>query len=442
MPDETQLPIDTNPSPVTTLATPINPVPKKPNKLTWIILLIVLILSIGVGSYLLLANWANEKQDTTNNSATPSPHVAETTLKKLTLPTDDRKAIVKKDTINWLKPTATASLNLQSCPKDGPENSNTGLDCSEQDFKVGEVKDGKYAGGEVLIAKVRLINGKYPQVEYFRFIKTKASLVLLGLYSEKVDYFDFDKTKYTIDSTYEIPELDLPDYLFGSKPNQVLKKADKNSITNFFDISMVKKVFTDKIVGDVYTSKDETVYNRSGEILLPKGFDVEAKAEKLRLDGFYVPKPDGTFEVYTIYPAFVDDLKNIEGESVFIPQIKWNNGKINDSSYRFDKISGCETSNNDKASAHWYAQVEREKKLTDLQEVGKTSTGENIYSFKSDADWKPLVEILNLNTNGDESVEAFKSSFPVFFWVDPFNRLIRFENTSYFYLIQCDFYLI
>lgn len=404
-----------------------------------IIVIIIVIILLAVAGLYLYGKYLhdNQRSSSQSNQSSSNPKSQSAALEP---PLDDRKPIVKTDAIAWIAPpTIIQSLKLCNTEVNKPPNSQYGglTDCSAVYYKVADIESGQYNGGQIILVKFKQTDPGGFTIQYFRFILQNNKLILLGKYSGDPKSVEFDTSRFATDSTYTIPEMDLPDYLYGPGKNQVLVKAQTESgLTNFFDQNMVKKVFTDRIVGDVFTTKDELAYKApitlSESSKAPVGFDPENKPDKLRMDGFYVPKPDGTFKIYKIFINFLEN--NDSTFNSYKPQIAWSSGKINSNTYGIFPSAGC----GNLPQAHWYAAVERDKKLSDLIVVGQTVTDDNVYSYKSDADWQNLYKDNYLILGHPMTLEEFKSTNPVFFLLDPFGRLIRFEEVSVLPLPQCD----
>ncbi len=309
--------------------------------------------------------------------------------------------------INWISPTEIASLKIFE--KDYREK-------AAKYYKVGEFKDKDNKEKEIILVSAPVeAPSFYP--DFYRFVRERETgkMTLLEKYSSGLYKNDgLDRRKFEIDKTYTIPELDFPEYLEGPKPRQILR-IDKG-INEFFSQKGLKKVFTDKKWGDVYTTDDSS----------PAFKDI--KDSTFSRYGFYIEAPDGTVKVYYLKVDFV-------GENG-VPEITWNDGTKNTARYSFTKMNGCGSEN------YIYVVSGGDIDITrDLKPAGKNSKEDVIYELK-DVNHQLLKNIYNNEywvPKGKRKMpyEKFVKERPVFFWVDPFGRLIRFENNNFVPLSEC-----
>ena len=152
-------------------------------------------------------------------------------------------------------------------------------------------------------------------------------------------------------------------------------------------------------------------------------------------NGFYLKLADGTYISYRMEPLFM------KGEET-IPEITWVDGKQNSYDYIYSDIGGCGARNI--AAVMTPEQVNPEK---DLVQSGKTVDGQKVYELKDKqhALYKELYVNYSASfpyTPGNAGLkplayEAFVAAHPVFFWTDPFGRLIKFQRMSVLPAVEC-----
>jgi len=273
-------------------------------------------------------------------------------------------------------------------------------------YKVGTFV-GVYNGGDLILASA-LSDGPVSYPNYYRFASFEGKYILLTKYSED-DGSGLAAPDFSIDSSYSIPGLEFPKTISGSQPRQILKI--QSGVNVFFDPANLKKVFTDKVLGDVYTT--------SG---YPK-----APASIFNRHGFYVKAPDGTVGIYALEPDFLAEN--------YAPQITWNDGSRNEDDYSWTESSGCGSSN--------YASVISSEEINigrDLKIAGKNSKGDLVYELddKNHALLKNFYENGYSVYNGRKiSYAEFTAAHPIFFWVDPFGRLIKFQGKQFQPAAEC-----
>ncbi|PIV50712.1 hypothetical protein COZ73_02890 [Candidatus Falkowbacteria bacterium CG_4_8_14_3_um_filter_36_11] len=276
-------------------------------------------------------------------------------------------------------------------------------------YKVGKIIDGQYQDGEIILISAPY-DGPAFYPAFYRFVKQENNLVLLKKYSD--DLYDSDgliRSKFTINEAYTIPSLELPKFFNGSQPGQVLD-ADVG-VNAFFSLNNLKKFFTDKDLGDIYATAN-----------YPSIF-----SDIFERHGFYAQAPDGTARVYSLRVDFVGKDN--------IPAITWSDGTQNKNEYIFTDVTGC-------GSANYASVISKEavNPANDLKAAGKNSNGDAIYEFK-DINHYLLKDYYDNKYQVFEgqkvSYEEFLTNHPLFFWIDPFDRLIKFQNNKFIPAVEC-----
>lgn len=278
-------------------------------------------------------------------------------------------------------------------------------------YKVGEFTGGYPKKGDVILVSA-WYEGPAFYPGFYRFVKDEETgeIILLEKYSDELYQEDgLDRERFSIDKTYTIPSLEFPDTLSGSELRQILK-LDKG-VNEFFKLQGLKKVFADKNLGDVYTTDG-----------YPLSF-----SNIFSRHGFYIKAPDGTVVIYSLEIDFI-------GEDM-VPEITWDDGTKNTDEYVSTDLTGCGSSN--------YISVISKEDVDwskDLKPAGMNSKGDIIYELKDQN--HPLIKDFYENEyitiEGEKlSYEEFLAGRPLFFWVDPFERLIKFQSNKFLPPVEC-----
>ncbi len=159
-----------------------------------------------------------------------------------------------------------------------------------------------------------------------------------------------------------------------------------------------KKVFVIAKWGDVY----EDVQNGSHKIIAP----------------------DGTVAIYVV------DVPFITSENV--AKVTWNDGDHTSHSFTSYQDSGC--------SGYGTVAVERNLSETDLVEIGKASSGDEVYGLK-DINHELLKRAYESSFYPSEgkniSYDEYVKSKPLVFWKDPLGRWIRLKNLKFKPPVEC-----
>lgn len=314
---------------------------------------------------------------------------------------------VVESNIAWSFPEPVKGINLLDSklwPSAG-NDSNFDPVKNTKYYRVGTVKSGQYQGGELLLVSVPF-DGPGAYTPFFHFIKNGENFILLNKYSpQSIEGSAMDKTKFTVDEAYDIPELNFPKTI--SLANG--KKLDAvDYVDSFFSTDNLRRVFVDPKLGDVYTT------------VVPDRYK-----DLFGRNGFYIKAPDGTTRAYALIPDFIVDGK--------VPAITWLDGSKNETYYTYSDKTGCGSSN--------YASVSTASP-SELKVTGKTLAGDDVFEF-IDSNKSSLLKDLYDNkyqVYGETqkvSFREFVADHPVFFWRDVFGRLIKFENSKYGPTAEC-----
>lgn len=364
--------------------TPSEPTPtKSPNKRLWILVGALVLLIVGAAA---AALWRRQQPPPEpNNNGEQNNHTDE----------DDQPQPAVKGEIIWETPKQISSLKLLK-----PTGYIPDPEGDAEYYEVGTVKEGKYQGGKVIILRAPC-DGPCGPVGY-RLISLPNKIIFLKKYSgELYDGSAVDETRVEIDKDYQIPELELPETIRGPKDRQVLTQTRYPAFSGsilFFDASGLESVFDNQAVGKVYENPEN--------------------------GGYYVKVPDGTLVIYELTADFV--------EKDNVPQIIWSGNIKNTQEYIYTDVGGCGSRN--------YISIVSLNISQDLKQTGTNSKGDPIYEFK-DPNHQMLKDQYEnrYNPYNEPKVnyDEFVKTRPMFFWADPFGRLIKFENNKFIPQAEC-----
>ncbi len=292
--------------------------------------------------------------------------------------------------------------------------------------QVGVVADGPYAGSRVVIVHMDVACSMGGDSVYHFLLPVSGKPVMLAKHSP--DYrgagtddpvcSDFDGRKFIVDTTAEAPELMLPVALtYAGARFRLTQSSNWDSVgpqigTQPLDMTHKKLAFIDPTVGKVWTDAHDGAPNIFAQ------------------DGFYVAAADGTIRTYVLDIPFYD-------EHTHIADAKWTDGTPIGEEYWAYDVGGCGAQND--------ASVMVGTKKADLSPVGVTAQGDAIYQFKNPADphLKELYDkqYVPWHQNGEGaavlSFEAFVKAKPIFLWIDPIGRVLKFQKASFLPAAEC-----
>ena len=307
--------------------------------------------------------------------------------------------------IKWNTPKKTEGLDVFKL-KPG-----VSLD-SPNYYLVGEFVTGRFAGGELYL----VFAGCEGLCEYQRYylVKRGQEYYFLEKDSSALDTYTYNVPSVHFQQIvdYQIADLNLPEFIDGPKPGTRLKLISKRAFAPilFFNaesmrpnVKNLEQFYRSPVVGVVYKEKTS------------------------ELNGYYVVRADGTRAEYTVEIPFIGKDN--------VPLVTWSDGARVKTEYSYQTIGGC-------GGTNFVALAADTDSISKLQVAGRTFDGDDVYVYK-DANEPYLVKIYNEDYKvgrqpGDIiSYSAFVKSYPVFFWRDPFGRLIRFTNRSFIPLAEC-----
>ena len=378
-----------------------------------LVIVVILLLAVGaVAGYLMIKINSSPAIDSSDlnfqQNVQPTSTANQVTT---TATTTEATTTAEASEVIWNIPQQIASLKLFKDVSTNP-GLTAGFNPEKEAkyYKVGVINSGKYQGGEIILATAPF-DGPAIYPGFYRFIKQGDSITYLKNNSDEISAESgFNTSKYTVDDSYNLVQLNFPKTISGPQPRENLE-IDQY-VNAFFSLNKLKKAFTDPKLGDVYTTAGyNTIY-----------------VDLFERNGFYIQAPDGTVRVYSLKPDIIPTNNNA-------PQITWSDGKVNATDYSYTDKTGCGSGN--------YASVMAEGvvSINDLKVAGKTSAGDDVYEFK-DSNSALLKDMYNnkyqvLDGKKKISYTAFIATHPMFFWKDGFGRLIKFESSSYAPLAEC-----
>lgn len=308
--------------------------------------------------------------------------------------------------VDWTAPTKIDSLHV--CISGDPN----GYDREGQAvyYSNGTVASGEYKGDQLILV-TSYPEGPAFQPDMHRFIKHGDSLILIEASSASHYEGDgLDTSKFTVNTDLALEGLSYPNKITG---NEARQSFTLNEWTHpLFDASKVTRMFTHPTYGDVYTTK---------------GYPTPSSEDDFSTYGFFIKRPDGFTQVYSLDIDFINDQ--------LIPQITWTGGTKNETMYSYTIRTGCGSGS--------YADVIDPASLSkdaDLKQTGTNSFGDPIYELKN-TNHQMLKDLYENEYYAYEQekvgYDVFVTQHPMFFWYDSFDRLIRFKSSAFLPQAEC-----
>lgn len=243
---------------------------------------------------------------------------------------------------------------------------------------------------------------------YFFFIKNNNGLTYvsrvtppLPLSTGTVVDWGLSATAFREDTSVNLPDLVFPVSVQGANAKQTAKQE---AVIDFVDNQLPTELtaaFTDAVFGQVFTSSyTNAFYLKRGPLM-----------------GVYAFKPDF-----------------IGAPGTKATDIVWSDGKANTDEFTYQTIGGCGSAN--------YARVisaDQVNTTTDLVAVGKTGSGDTIFTLKDTNHTllKGVFETTSVPGALKQTYKEFLKQHPLVFWIDPFGRLIALQNNKFVPMAEC-----
>ena len=339
-------------------------------------------------------------------------------------------------------------------------------------FEIGKITGGDFQGDEIYLVNLTYgFGGKGPgsgKPNRLRFIRSGEKLVFIPSISviKFLDSFRNDEFfkllsengwSVETDDSIGIEIFEYPQTLVYQQSDLVYRGEENGTP----DLDILVKAFDDPIFGDVYMTKPELSPQKTfytDEDIPPyktsggwgDGILSCVNEECFYTNAFFVFRPDGTYLKYAYIPEIFDAeeksdwrYRGLEGSL-----IELNDGHKLRDNYNFYTRMGCSDNEADYISVvsprvlskdqliqagkiidtqdPIYILPNEHQLLKDFYQDYKQNRGEWYYMT---GEALPDLEI---------SLEDFVASTPLFFWEDPFSRLIRFTNRSFVIPFMCE----
>lgn len=408
----------------------------------------------------------SEQLSRTENSETPFLDVTPQNIDQNTRPvfTEFTPDDISKGQVVWQEPENLGDLGWTD--KDVFSGTYSGDDGSSQGvkyLKVGKVISGKYVDSDIILVASHIIyDGPYsnaPSLAYY--LRRGKEVVFLphadtrngaekNLMMSEPSLADRENRSKlgiyppnkSLDAETRIIELASYPEEFSGRTDREVFVRNTYAGAAFFTDERLKRAFTHPTLGEVWmadsASKKESKYELNS--FLGKKTIVGKTSTSIRVKqyydpvvvgGFYVKRPDGIMESYRLKFDIFDQF-NREG----ILQATWNDGTQNTQSYE-EYPSGCGL------SAYVYDETGTVNLKKELVKIGEALQGDALYGYK-DTTSKGFKDLYRYFQDGyalfqDKSLteEQFLAMRPVVFWVDPFGRLLKFQNAQFVPLAEC-----
>lgn len=339
-------------------------------------------------------------------------------------------------------------------------------------FKIGDIIGGDYQGNELYFARFISTAGpcKGPgcgRPQRLRFIKSGDVLIFTPRISSLPSLEGYGTVSITdlltkngwnveTNESLTIPVFEYPENLVFSE-SRLLYRGEEDGKPDF---QILKKAFSDSVFGEVYTTNpvfspqqpfytdEETPYKSSGG--WGGGIYSCVGEECYYTNAFFIFRPDGTYLKYAYIPEMFDseDKSDLHYQVLEGNLIELNDSKKLKDNYNFYTRMGCSDNEADYISVVSPNTISKDQLITAGRII---STQKPIYFPPSDHQLLKDFHQKYLTMRGewyyslnetsppeDLTYEDFVANTPVFFWEDPFGRLIRFTNRNFVTPFMCE----
>lgn len=350
--------------------------------------------------------------------------------------------ILKKGDIAWQEPVNIGDIGMtkkEVYEINGYTDQESGIMSNGIKYvKVGKIVSGKYRGADLINIASCVYEGIGGCYDIFRIIKSGDNVTFI---SKEIDEYQKNliskvylsgNFKVIFNDKIVIEELSYPDEIAGIDESwkKLKKKGDRNP---FFYNKELKMAFKHPIYGDVWMTDDYKAESGDSMNIDPNSYYMGTESSFFRGGGFYIKRPDGTA---TVYALSFDIFSSSEdgGSRSAVLDATWNDGIKNIDEYEY-VAAGCGS------SAYVYDMTSNVNLKDDLQLIGKTSKGDNLYGFKNlnHPEFLRLYNEIYWAQEGEvkKSKEDFLKIYPEVFWVDQFGRILAMYNTNIISPAEC-----
>ena len=311
---------------------------------------------------------------------------------------EEEKEVLEDILIKWTEKKVVENMGLINPDK---MTDDTGL---YKYYKIGEIQSGNYRGGDLILVSV-------PYEEFFTSLlyilgtEKEGEFVIFNNYSTISEYYHGDQTDYFVkkvifDDDYIIKELDYPEKIIGPTPRAVLEKSHRILVKEYElltkDKDDAQELFLHQDYGQAYTDFFHNIFFKA---------------------------KDNTIAIYKLEIDFYDQAG--------YPSIVWNDGTPNTQPYKSEDFSASAMRLGMSLEIIEGIDIEKE-----LYIIGRNNKGDKIY-FPIDSDHEILQATYRAmggfspSEGREVSYEEFLANKPIFLWVDPFGRLVKFTNSNF-----------
>lgn len=324
---------------------------------------------------------------------------------------------VGKSDVAWVTPERISPLNLFKVATSSDEYF-FDVEKTALYYFLGTIQSGQYKGASIVRVDVSLEGGPgFPAVLYF--IKNGTNPLVLLSRGEKDKYiFAYFKDGVVASSTfpiYSFSDFISPKTLTYNGATFTLDGVSDDIDQRLFEevkeYSTFKVAFSDPSLGEVYTD------------------DVSTSTKQFPRNGFYVKTNYGALRAYRLDIPFFDNTTRSYN-------ITWKGSAMMEGVVDYDStdVGGC--------GSHNYISVVHGVDKSELMEAGKASNGDLIYVLRDEK--HSLLTQMFETFNGFYSYSGkslayqdFLNKRPLFFWYDPFGRLIKFQRADFMPAVEC-----
>ncbi|MFH1667491.1 MAG: hypothetical protein ABH884_00500 [Candidatus Komeilibacteria bacterium] len=288
-------------------------------------------------------------------------------------------------------------------------------------FKVGDIKQGLYAGKELYIVTV-VPMGPAPRKHMLRVIKDGDSPIILEKYSDQL--WTPHREFFTEFSDITIADFETPEFI--SIPNS--------------DYRLVQTLDEPFLFVNSY-SQPAKIFKYNGVDYVYK--DIDKKC-------FFVKGKDGTAREYNIDLDFLGIVNSdlSKGSVPTILDFTLLNGEQNTEEYMYRTTGGC------RGYINCFNYVDYLDDTSSLKKIGQAADGTAIYILadttikESDSAEMSVLESLydqyypgydseNNKPKEKVAVADFVNENPILFWRDPFGQYLAFTSAKYLPAVEC-----
>lgn len=343
----------------------------------WVLLAVLFVLIVGGVVY-----YFKFSKKTGTPAAVPSTAI---TVSPTTQVTDSG--------VTWITPQVLGDLAIIK----------TGIDtsgiASVKYYKIADLAD----GGELVLAQLEF-EGPAMNVMYI-FKKDSAGkyAYLSQLSTEK----DLGVVKLVLADGVNIDEATVYKALLPPETltiqNTILKSA--NNVGWFSELKNPQAV-ADTAYGKMYQTLSREDVTDVGGIV------------------FVLKLVNSTYRNYVIKPAFMTDDE--------VAQVTWSDGTKNSAKYTSESYTGCGTTSANNAI------IDTKNIDSRLIEMGKTSTGDTVYTVsKDDPAMKAAYENYKIGREKYLTIEEFSTQKPLFIWKSGLGKYIIYTGRDFAGLAEC-----